>query len=291
MTECSCICVIGTPERIIRPVPTPRLKLPDQYDLSAGKYLKDMRQHLGMALREVQEASEVLAKQENNEDLYISAARLDQIENEASAPGNHKLLSLSAIYGVDYLELLSKYGVRPDSVHHYRRMLQQKRTHPVSRDLCNVETTLTLPMKLDPRFRWEATQFVNRMVAVWGEIPASLLTNFNPRQHILGFVGLEDNTMYPLLRPGAFVLVDGEKRKVIDGEWANEHERPIYFIELRVGYRCAWCQITDGMLTLVPHPLSGVRVETFNFPDDAEIVGQVVGIAMRLVPSEPSSEQ
>jgi hypothetical protein len=128
------------------------------------------------------------------------------------------------------------------------------------------------------------------MVARWGEIPASLLANFNPRQHILALVGFEDNTMYPLLRPGAFVLVDGSRRKVEDKEWSNEHERPIYFVEHREGYRCSWCQITQGKITLVPHPMSGVRVETFSFPDDAEVVGQVVGIAMRLVPAEPSPE-
>jgi hypothetical protein len=45
---------------------------------------------------------------------------------------------------------------------------------------------------MDPRFRWETTQLLNQMVAVWGEIPATLLMNFNPRKHILGLVGLDD---------------------------------------------------------------------------------------------------
>lgn len=243
-----------------------------------------------MALREVQEDSAALAREDTNEELYISAARLDQIENGPSVPSVYKLLSLSAIYGVDFLDLLARYSVRPDDVHRYRKLLHQKRTRPISTTMHGFQTTVTFPMQMDPQFRWDTTQFINRMVARWGEIPASLLANFNPRQHILALVGFEDNTMYPLLRPGAFVLVDGSRRKVEDKEWSNEHERPIYFVEHREGYRCSWCQITQGKITLVPHPMSGVRVETFSFPDDAEVVGQVVGIAMRLVPAEPSPE-
>lgn len=244
-----------------------------------------------MGFHDVQDASDLLAKHESNEEMYISAARLHQIENEPSAPSIHKLLSLSAIYSLDFLDLVARYGVRPDRVHRYRKLLQQKRTHPVSTDIYSFETTITIPIHLDPRFRWETTQLINRMVAVWGEIPACLLTNFNPRHHILGFVGLEDRTMSPLVRPGALVLVDGSRRKVVEEEWPNEHERPIYFVELRDGYRCAWCQISDAKISLIPYPLSRVPIESFNFPDDAEIVGQVVGIAMRLVPSEPSREQ
>ena len=127
------------------------------------------------------------------------------------------------------------------------------------------------------------------MVAVWGEIPVCLLTNFNPREHILGLIGLEDHSMSPLIRPGAVVLVDDNRRKVVDIDWRNEHERPIYFVELREGYRCSWCQVADGKLYLIPHPLSHVPVESLNFPNDAEIVGQVVGVAMRIVPEADSN--
>lgn len=242
-----------------------------------------------MGLREVQEASTLLARKESNDEMYVSAARLVQIENEPSAPSIHKLLSLSAIYGLDFLDLLSRYGVKPDRVHEYRKLLQSRTTHQLSTDVHSFDTTVTLPLHMDPRFSWETTQLVNRMVAVWGEIPACILTNFNPREHILGLVGLEDYSMAPLIKPGALVFVDGNRRKVADGGWRNEHERPVYFIELREGYRCSWCQLTNGKLFLIPHPLSPVRAESFSFPSEAEIVGQVVGVAMRLVPVSDAS--
>jgi len=241
-----------------------------------------------MVLRDVQEASAVLSNLESNEEMYISAAGLDQIENDESVPNMYKLISISAIYGVDYLDLLSRY-LRLDRIHEYRKLVPSRRTCVLSKELHDSHSTVTIPFRMDPGFRWETTQLLNRMVSMWGELPVSLLMNFNPRQHIIGHVGLEDRTMFPLLRPGALVLVDGNRRRVIHENWANEHERPIYLVELREGYRCAWCQISEKKLYLIPHPLSAVSVETFNFPNDAEIVGQVVGVAMRVAPIQGAS--
>jgi transcriptional regulator with XRE-family HTH domain len=273
-------------------VSTPRVKLVSQAQFPAGRYLKDVRHRLELGVRDVQEASATLAAQENNDEMYISAARLVQIENEHSTPSVFKILTLCAVYGVDFLDLLARYGVRPDKLHVYRQALRQKTTHPVSTAIHNRDTTVTIPIRMDPRFRWEATQLLNRMVALWGEIPAAFLVNFNPRQHICGLVGLEDYTMFPLLRPGALVMVDDDRRRIVNKEWQNEQERPIYFIELRGGYRCAWCQLEESKLTLIPHPMSPVPAQSFNYPGDAEIVGQVVGVAMRIVPvSEANLER
>jgi hypothetical protein len=47
-----------------------------------------------------------------------------------------------------------------------------------------------------------------------------------------GVIGLTDFTMWPLIRPGSIVQIDGSQRKVLPIKWENEHERPIYFIEL-----------------------------------------------------------
>src|SRR2546425_6346623 len=32
--------------------------------------------------------------------------------------------------------------------------------------------------------------------------------------------------------------------------------RPIYFVELRNGYVCSWCQVDQGQLIVIPHPHS-----------------------------------
>ena len=244
---------------------------------------------LGLSLREVQDASAVLAAEENNEEMYISDARLGQIEVESSAPSVFKILSLSAIYGIDFLRLLQRYGVKPDRVHKYRKKVSRQFTHPISTAIHEPDTVVTVPMRIDPRFHWGMTELINRVVAIWGEVPAALLTHFNPREHLYAYVGLNDYTMSPLIRPGALVMVDGKRNRIVQEGWQNEYERPIYLIEMHDGYRVSWCEFEAGKLVLVPHPASPVRIQTVNFPDDADVVGQVVGVAMRIAPGSEAT--
>ena len=88
--------------------------------------------------------------------------------------------------------------------------------------------------------------------------------------------------MYPILPPGTFVQVDESKNRVIEGVWRSEYERPIYFIETRDGHTCSWCAVERENIILQPHPLSPVLVRLLKHPKEAEIIGQVIGVAMRL---------
>lgn len=259
--------------------------------LSPGGYLKELRERLQLALRDVQQASATVAAHEKNAHFYVSAARLAQIENDDSIPSVFKVFTLAVVYGVGFLDILQWYGVDPDRAHAYRAQLKLAGTHPVSSEVYNLGAKVTLPVRLDPTFKWETTQLINRVVALWGEIPAAFLINCNPRRHMYAYIGLEDYTMCPLLHPGALVMVDGERRQVARDGWKNEYERPIYLIELRDGYRCAWCQVSGSRITLIPHPISTVPVATFSLANEAEVVGQVVGVAMRLVPPAPASPE
>jgi hypothetical protein len=76
--------------------------------------------------------------------------------------------------------------------------------------------------------------------------------------------------------------VDESRNKVMEGVWRSEYERPIYFVETREGHTCCWCTLKRESLILQPHPLSPVSVRVLRHPQEAEIVGQVVGVAMRL---------
>jgi hypothetical protein len=101
-----------------------------------------------------------------------------------------------------------------------------------------------------------------------------------------GFVGYEDFTMYPILRPGSFVQIDPRKCSVAAvAEQAeaqqSEYERPIYFVRTPQGLVCSWCSIHGGQLVLEPRALS-LPVRHFRFPEEVEVIGQVVGVAMRL---------
>ena len=108
------------------------------------------------------------------------------------------------------------------------------------------------------------------------------------RHGLYGYIGLHDMTLYPLLRPGSFVQIDPRVRKIQPLRWRTEFDRPIYFVELRDGYACSWCELHEGHLLLLPHPLSACAVRRVLYGTDAEIVGQVSAVAMRLTDPPPA---
>jgi transcriptional regulator with XRE-family HTH domain len=273
-----------TPERALAKTAAAEPKV------SPGQYLKAVRERLQMGMREVQDASMVIASEEGNENFYVSPARLTQIENEESVPSFYKLFSLCSVYGLDLNDVLGRYGVNANRTRAYRTRFLPEVTRTTSAEIYGFEDKVLVPVRIDPTFRWETTQLVNRVVAMWGEIPAAFLLASNPRRHTYGFVGLADRTMFPLLRPGSLVMIDPERKRVVQDGWRNEFERPVYFVELRDGYRCAWCQMDGSRLVLIPHPVSNAPVQSFNLTTEAEVLGQVVGVAMRLVPPSMSTQ-
>jgi hypothetical protein len=97
-----------------------------------------------------------------------------------------------------------------------------------------------------------------------------------------GYIGMPDRRMVSLLRPGSIVLMDASIRKIDDGNWTTEHDRPIYFVEIRNGYHCGWFYQDGSRLVMQPHPLSHCLPEAWRTPDEAEVVGRVTGIVTRL---------
>ena len=273
-----------SPER-----PSPKT-VPAEVKSPPGQYLKAVRDRLQIGMREVQDASMVIAAEEGNPNFYVSPARLTQIENEESIPSVYKLFSLCSIYGLDLNDVLGRYGVNANRTRAYRTRFLPEITRTTSAEIYGFQDKVLVPVRIDPTFRWETTQLVNRVVAMWGEIPAAFLLNSSPHRHTYGYIGLADRTMFPLLRPGSLVMIDPERRRVAQDGWKSEFERPVYFVELRNGYRCAWCQVEGSRLVLIPHPVSNVPVQSFNLTTEAEVLGQVVGVAMRLVPPNMSSQ-
>jgi hypothetical protein len=57
----------------------------------------------------------------------------------------------------------------------------------------------------------------------------------------------------------------------------------VILLELRNGYRCSWCQLEKRQLMVIPHPQSRQAVRHLDYPSQAEVVGRVTGVAMRIV--------
>jgi len=85
------------------------------------------------------------------------------------------------------------------------------------------------------------------------------------------------------------VAIDVRQNKVRMGSWRNVTDRPIYFVELRDGYACCWCELDGNQLILIPCPQSPVQVRQVRYPTDGDIVGRVTAVTMPLVEVEQSS--
>ncbi len=256
----------------------------------AGERLKQLRLQLGLTTREVAEMSRKIAAAEGNEEFAVSHARLIQIENDESTPSIYKLFTLSAIYGRSFTGLVSFYLELANLIQHSLKV-DMAATHPVHLEAYDGNRPVTFPVRFDPGFQPGKTSLLSRMVEVWSEIPAALLESLSIRKMRYGLIGLEDFTMYPLLRPGSFVQIDDQQKPQIHIPYRSEHERPIWFLELRTGYICSWCELRRDSLVSIPHPLSPCRTREFAYPNEVEIVGRVTAVAARIVSSlEPLAQ-
>lgn len=251
--------------------------------LRPGEQLRDIRARLGITTREVEEFSRTIADDCGNEEYYISNAWLTQLENKASIPSIYKLFSLSVVYRTRFNDLLKIFGVDLNASAQYQRDLPLQHTHLTALESPSPDEAISFPVRFDKGFSLDKTSLISRIVEVWGEVPVALIQKLDVRHCQYGYIGLEDFTMYPLLRPGSFVQIDNRASRNPASDWRTEFDRPIYFIELRDGYACSWCEMRGSQITLIPHPLSACGIRQFAYPDEAEIVGQVTAVAMRLV--------
>ena len=259
-----------------------RTIIPMTEAMQPGKSLKELRARLGITVREVEEESQKIADAQGNPEFFVSNNWLTRLENTNSVPSIHKLFSLSAVYRVRVSDLLPMFGIDLGLLEKYRIGNAPQHTHLIDLEEIDSAKTVTFPVRFDPGFRVEETNLLSRMVQVWGEVPVSLIRHLDIRRGRYGYIGLQDRTMYPLLRPGSFVLIDENLRDIHTSEWRAELDRPIYFIELRAGYACCWCERRGDQLALISHPLSSCPQR--HFPArEAEIIGQVTAVAMRIV--------
>lgn len=240
----------------------------------AGSKLKSLRNRFNITVRQVEQASIRIADAKGDKRFRISNGWLAQLENGTSEPSICKLFTLSAIYHTDFRELARLYNVDIDEVGKYESIANPGATQlrPETPDDNQRMTFVRGSTGLIP-------QLINANTPVTDE-------NRNIRH---GYVGLTDYTMHPLIRPGALVDIDISQDTLQSESWHNQFERPIFFIELREGYACGWCELQGNQLLIIPHHSSPSTVRRFTYPREAEIVGRVVGYSTRCVDPEPQS--
>ena len=247
----------------------------------AGQKLKRIRERLHLTYRDVEEASSKIAAVHDSDEYSVALSRLADIENKGTLPTIYRIYSLCAIYRLDIGEVLSWYGVSISNLPGDAHLIDIPHTHPIGIQP-SADSEIQTPIALDPGIDISKTIFLSRMIQKWGTLPLLLLRHVDLRSHRYALIGTEDWYMYPLIAPGSLVVID-DTRRIRNEGWNTELDRPIYFFEHRTGFACAWCSLRDGKrLILQPHPASSCEPQTFTYPDEIELLGQVTHVAMSL---------
>jgi transcriptional regulator with XRE-family HTH domain len=252
----------------------------------AGEQIKALRLKARMTTREVEKLSLEISKSKRNPEYYISHAWLTDIENGEFTPSIYKLYSLSAIFHSRFTDLLGYFGLNLSDIGKDQMAVRLPRTHLFPGPLVGLQGEIGLPVQLATESSLEQTKMIPRSLEAWQKLPLTVLQHLNTKDMLYGYVGLQDFTLYPLIRPGSFVEINSRQNRIRATPWTGEHDRPIYFVELRDSYACSWCQLDGRQLSIVPHPISGLQIRRYRYPDEADIVGRVTAVAMRLVDLE-----
>jgi hypothetical protein len=245
-----------------------------------GLRLRQVRERLELTYRDVERASYELAAKRGRPEFILHISRLADIENRGVVPGLHKLYTLATVYHLSPTDIFLWYDIPVDECFMDGTSFPAPQTH-----LMAPPVSLKIPIRFDPAFDPHKTEYLSRMVEKWGNLEG-VLREGNGR-HRYGYIGSADRRMVPLLRPGSIVLVDVSVREIEDDGWTTEYDRPMYFVEVRGGYRCGWFDQDGSRLVMQPHHLSRCLPESWRVPDEAEVVGRVVGVVTRL--NEPWS--
>jgi transcriptional regulator with XRE-family HTH domain len=248
-----------------------------------GEKLRRVRERLKLTYRDVEQASQEIAARRGNPDFTISLSRLADIENNGRTPTIFRSYSLSAIYHLNLHELLDWYGVPVGLLTEEALQIKLAETHQLAVTpnghgvaACESQGDINL----------NKTTYLNQLIRQWGKAPIHIMEGADQRVHRYGLVGLDDWSMFPILRPGSLVLIDESRRKIARGGWTGEFDRPIYFLEHRDGYLCGWCAVGSGRLFVLPHPASEKCPLVFNYPGDIDVIGQVTGVVMLFDPAK-----
>jgi len=249
----------------------------------AGEKLRRVRERLKLTYRHVAEASQAIAARRGSAEFLLPLSRLADIENGGRVPTIFRLYTLCAIYRLDLPEVMRWYGVPADQLTAEALQTGLEETHAIQMPPNGHAAS---PLSFDTEIDLNQTTFLSQLVGRWGKLPLGLVPGTDPKQYRYGIVGLEDWSMFPILRPGSLVLIDQSRRKIARGGWSNEFDRPIYFLEHREGFICGWCTLEGGQLLVQPHPASEKRPSVFPYPGEIDVIGQVVGTAMLLDPKK-----
>src|SRR5579872_1148231 len=147
--------------------------------VTAGSTLRQLREKLGLTMRDVETASEKLARKRGNVGYFVPISRLSDVETKGITPSIYRLYSLAIIYHSDFRHMLRLYGVEMDLEVSDLEVTAPPKSH-LSHALSNIEQ-VHVPVRMDPSFDPRKTLNFGRMIEQWGTVPLKYLEQLSKK--------------------------------------------------------------------------------------------------------------
>jgi hypothetical protein len=222
-------------------------------DTKLSNLLRSARLRAALSFREASALSRQVAAELGDEQYFAAAGSLSDYEARDVPPRHvHKVLTLCAIYGLQFATFLKSIGL----------CLEDAGRDPIPDRL--------LPGKIAAGSRGTVNEtddpiengFLGHLLRQSGQVPFFLreslselsgLTNLS--LHDFFWVGGESNPLHPLLVNGLLVIVNRHRKKPIYFRSKPLWQQPVYVLLRRNGtYTCGCCSLENR--TLVIHPFS-----------------------------------
>lgn len=244
-----------------------------------GPLLRRARLHAGLSFRCASKRSREIAQFLGDTRYFASPGTLSDYEAGDMLPRHiHKLFTLSILYSLGFRALLSSFGLTLDLT---GSPATGSETFP-SQDTSSHHTPITDEEQKDSFFDALQSQFGELPLFLWGALPELAgLSRLSLRD--VFWVGREPKLLHPSLRGALFLLVNHRKKKPSSSLELALSEQPLYLLQDRDGsYLASSCGIERGRLTVFTYPDSTAHTQPLRQHVDAEVVGEIVGVARSL---------
>lgn len=230
------------------------------------------RERLGMTRAEVSAEAARIAKLFGNSQCWISESWLSRVEGNKGTLSGVKLMTLLYLYRMEAKDFLDADDTIVDPVdRQWRHHLSPERHMLVESGPLEEFLDQLLPDEyVEPP---EETKILDNDA------------QFSSKRYVRAIIGRKDNRMYPILRPGAVVLIDRQRRDINKRIKINhETDTPIFFFETHDAPICGWAyRGRNGTVDIMAHPIANMAPLNMRFEQEAQLVGQAVAVLMWFV--------
>ncbi|MCU1297763.1 MAG: family transcriptional regulator [Acidobacteriaceae bacterium] len=246
---------------------------------TVAQLLRSSRNKMNLSLREASTLSRQVVELLGDQRYFVSPSSLSDYEVRDTPPRHfHKTVTLCLVYGLQFNTFLRTFGIDLktlglESIPDY--LVPRPRGPSECEHLSEKSTS---------------AGFLAGLLAECIEVPFFLRNSIeaissmsNISLHDFFWTGGQRNALHPYLENALLVLVNRRKRIPVHFRSKPVWQQPLYVLLQRDGtYSCACCGIENGNLVVHPYSTNLYRPTQLRYPEEVEVVGQIVAIVRNL---------